>query len=104
MAVEQDAPAVCFLEAGDDAEQGGLAATGGADDADELAPVDIEGDAVEDGAGTGGRPEFFGEFNDAEGDRTLADAGETCGDFRSLFAVIGQGKARLVHWRQRSLG
>ena len=47
LAVHQDAPRVRRLEAGEEAEEGGLAAAGGAEEGQHLAAPDGEGDAVE---------------------------------------------------------
>ena len=50
----QDVAAADLLEAGDDAQQRGLAAAGGADEDDELAVRDVEVDAVDDVDGAEG--------------------------------------------------
>jgi len=47
LAIEQDAPLVLFVQAKNQAQQGGLAATAGADDADEFAGGDVELDIVQ---------------------------------------------------------
>src|ERR1700761_3214997 len=41
------APSIIMIEAGENPEQGGLAATGGTDDDADLAPLEREGDMVE---------------------------------------------------------
>ena len=56
-AVEDDVAAVGFSEAGDHAEDGCLAAAGGAEEGIEAAFGDVEGDAVDDAMGRVG----FGE-------------------------------------------
>src|SRR3954453_15557430 len=49
LAVEQDLPGGGEVEAGDDAQQGGLAGAGGAEQSHELAGLDAQGDIVERG-------------------------------------------------------
>ena len=67
-AADQDVARGDVLEAGEHAEQGGLATAGGADEDDELTLVDVDRDPVQDLDGAEGLPQV------ADGDRRHARA------------------------------
>src|SRR5205085_1291113 len=73
---EEDGAAVGRFEAGDEAQQRGLAGAGGADDDEVLAGGDVERDAADAGLGGG---EDFGEVAERDGGHAAIVAAVTPG-------------------------
>src|SRR5581483_11443091 len=103
MAVDENLAAGGILQPGDDADEGRLAAAGRANDADELAAVDIERHFLERDVRGAIGAERLVEIAHPQHHRPLPDPTEARGDLRALLMVIGKFERGEGHgWRPAS--